>query len=299
MSRIAVVGSINMDLVMSVPRMPLPGETLTADGASQHPGGKGANQAVAAARLGGDVAFLGKVGDDPFGALLRQGLVNCDVNVDGLEIEGGCESGLASIWVDASGENAIVLHPGANGRVDDAFVDRHLDEIASADVLLLQLEIPIETVVHLLRSLPPETPLVILDPAPAQDLGSLPLDRIEILTPNEHELRAITACNDLAEAADQLLAQGVSHVLCTLGADGADLYSADGTITHVDAPEVDAVDTTAAGDAFNGALAVALLTNDLQDALADAALAGALATARHGAQPSLPARSDLDRRSSA
>jgi len=294
MSRIAVVGSINMDVVVRLERMPAPGETLTGEGASFYPGGKGANQAVAAARLGGDVVFFGKIGDDPFGTELRQGLIDNGVNVDGLETESGCTSGLASIWVDASGENAIVLDLGANGLVDDAFIDRHLDAITAADVLLLQLEIPIETIAHLLGSFPPERPRVILDPAPAQDLADLPLDRIEILTPNERELRAIAGCDDPAEAADRLLAQGVTHVLCTLGAEGADLYSADGTITHVDAPEVDVVDTTAAGDAFNGALAVALLTKDLQDALADAVLAGALAATKAGAQPSLPARFDIE-----
>jgi len=294
MSRIAVVGSVNMDVVMTVERMPALGETLSGTGAAFHPGGKGANQALAAARLGADVSFFGKVGDDPFGARLREGLVRDGVDVEGLEAEADCTTGIASIWVDATGENAIVLDPGANGRVDAAFIDRHLDAIASCDVLLLQLEIPIETIAHLLRRLPPERPRVILDPAPARDLSSLPLERVDVLTPNETELRTIGGCDALGEAADQLLARGVTHVLCTLGFEGVDLYSADGAIAHFEAPEVDVVDTTAAGDAFVGALAVSLLDGSLEAAVSAAVVAGALATTRPGAQDSLPTRAELE-----
>ena len=285
---IAVLGSINMDLVLRVPRFPGPGETLTGTDVAIYSGGKGANQAVAAARLGAEVRFFGKVGNDDFGVRLLDELRENKVNVDAVEREHDCASGLASIWVNDDGENAIVLATEANGRVDGEYLDRYFDEIGRADLLLLQLEIPIETVVALLRRLPADGPTVILDPAPAQDLSRLPLERIDILTPNEHELRLISGSESVEEGAFQLLDRGAKNVICTLGEKGAVWFSGDGTMAHYSAPEVEVIDTTAAGDAFNGALAWALQINPLEDAIAQAVIAGALATTKHGAQASLP-----------
>ncbi|MCK5584434.1 ribokinase [Candidatus Bipolaricaulota bacterium] len=290
---IAVLGSINMDVVVRVPRFPGPGETRIGTDVAYFSGGKGANQAVAAARLGAEVRFFGKVGEDGFGDRLLVELRGNKVNVGVVEREHDCASGLASIWVNAEGENAIALAAGANGRVDGEYLDRYFDEISRADFLLLQLEIPIETIAALLKRLPEDGPTVILDPAPAQDLSLLALERIDILTPNEHELQLISGMDSVDGGAFQLLDRGVKNVICTLGEKGAVWFSHDGTMAHYSAPEVEVVDTTAAGDAFNGALAWALQTNPLEDAIARAVIAGALATTKHGAQASLPELQEL------
>jgi ribokinase len=290
---IAVVGSINTDLVVEVARMPAPGETLRGRDVAFYPGGKGANQAVAAALLGADVSLYGKVGDDPFGKRLLDGLRGAGVGVGAVEIETGTASGLASIWVDAAGGNAIVLAAGANGRVDTGYIERRLGRIVEADVILLQLEIPIETVAFLLGALPPAGPLVVLDPAPAHDLSALPLSRIGVLTPNKAELRAVSGDDDLEAGARRLLDAGVGDVVCTVGAEGAVWFAPGGSAARFPAPKVDVVDTTAAGDAFAGALACALPTRSLEEAIPFATAAGALATTARGAQPSLPALEDV------
>jgi len=290
---IAVLGSINMDIVVRVPRFPGSGETLTGTDVAYYSGGKGANQAVAAARLGAEVRFFGKVGDDGFGDRLLAELHENKVNVDAVEREPDCASGLASIWVNAEGENAIVLAAGANGRVDGEYLDRYFDGISRADFLLLQLEIPIETIAALLKRLPTDGPTVILDPAPAQDLSLLPLERIDILTPNEHELRLISGTDVTEEGAFHLLDRGARNVICTLSEKGAIWYSGSGAMAHYSAPEVEVIDATAAGDAFNGALAWALRTNSLENAIAQAVIAGALATTKHGAQAALPELQEL------
>ena len=291
--RIAVVGSINADLVIEVPRMPAPGETIGGQDAAFYPGGKGANQAVAAARLGADVSLYGKVGDDPFGGRLIDGLRGSGVDVGDVEIEPETASGLASIWVGAKGDNAIVVSAGANGRVDTEYVERHLERITDADVLLLQLEVPIETVAFLLGALPPADPLVVLDPAPARDLSALPLSRIDVLTPNETELRVVGGEDDLEAGARRLLDAGIGDVVCTFGVEGAVWFAPGRTTVRFPAPKVDAVDTTAAGDAFNGALAWALHRRSLKEAIPFAVAAGALATTVPGAQPSLPSLEDV------
>ncbi len=287
---IAVVGSINTDLVIEVPRMPAPGETLTGRRVAFYPGGKGANQAVAAARFGADVSLFGKVGDDPFGTRLLDTLRESGVDVSAVEVEPGTPSGLASVWVDEAGDNAIALGAGANGRVDPPYVERHLDRIAGADVLLLQLEIPFETVDVLLRRLPTTKPLVILDPVPARDLAPLLLSRIDVLTPNERELAIVSRCERVEAGVRRLLDAGVTNVICTLGAEGAVWSSSGRAAVRFPAPRVRAVDTTAAGDAFNGALAWALHTHPVDEAIRWAIAAGALATTVRGAQPSLPSR---------
>ncbi len=289
---IAVVGSINIDLVVEVPRMPTPGETLRGRNVALYPGGKGANQAVAAARLGADVALYGKVGDDPFGRRLLEGLRGSGIDASSVEIEPETASGLASIWVDATGDNAIVLAAGANDEVDGRYIEKCLDRIAGADVVLLQLEVPIETVALLLGALPPVEPLVILDPAPAQDLSALPLSRIGVLTPNEAELRVVSGDEDLDAGARRLLDAGIGNVVCTLGAEGAVWYATEGSAARFPAPKVDVVDATAAGDAFAGALASVLPTRSLGDAIPFAIAVGTLATTVRGAQPSLPTLED-------
>ena len=285
---IAVLGSANMDVVTEVPHIPRPGETVLARASRRYPGGKGANQAVAAARLGKPVAFFGKIGDDPFGAELLGALEADGIDTSGVERESGVPTGLASILVDERGENAIAVSPGANGLVDAAYVDRVFGRLQSADVILLQFEIPLAAIRHLLTRLAADRPTVIVDPAPAQDLSDLPLDRIDILTPNQTELLALTRERDVTTAARSLLDRGIRAVICKAGEEGA--YWIADKVTHVAGMAVEPIDTTAAGDAFNGALACAIADRSIDEAIRWANAAGALATTRRGAQPSLPDR---------
>jgi len=291
---IAVLGSINMDFVCEVPRFPQHGETLRGLSFARYPGGKGANQAVAAARLGAQVFFYGKVGDDFFGRELLQSLTENGVSVETVEREGNTSSGIALIWVAENGKNAIVYVPGANALVNTAYIDRMLSRLVAAKVLLLQLEIPLETIAYVLRYLPTKNPFVILDPAPAQDISSLSLERVDIITPNRGELTALTGEEDVKKAGRRLLDLGVGLVICKAGAEGAYLITRE-SFRHFPAFPVNPVDTTAAGDAFNGALAVALAEGrSLEEAIIWANAAGALATTRKGAQPSLPYRKELE-----
>lgn len=290
---IAVLGSANMDVVTEVPRIPKPGETVLGKSVRRYPGGKGANQAVAAARLGETVVFFGKVGADVFGDELLAELRHDGIDVTNVEQTSDHSTGLATILVDDAGENAIAYAPGANAAVDTEYVERNLDKLSAADVLLLQFEIPLVVIAHLLKRLPPERPFVIVDPAPAQDISILPLERIDLLTPNRSELFALTQQNDIPSAARTLLAQGVRAVICKDGKDGAHLIAGAGT-THLPAPEVRTVDTTAAGDAFNGALAGAVTHLSIDESIQWANLVGALSTMTHGAQPSLPRRDKVE-----
>ena len=289
---ICVVGSINTDLVIEVERIPFPGETIAGKSIARYPGGKGANQAVAAARLGAQVVMFGKVGSDQFGDDLRVRLQETGLDVGNIERAEG-PSGLAVISVAESGENAITIVPGANALVDRRYIDKHLALLASCDILLLQLEIPPETIDFLLSELPSRRPRVILDPSPVQDISHLLLERIDLLTPNEHELRLLSGSSNIEAGSRLLISRGVKNVICTAGADGAYLTTPD-ACTHFLPLNVNPLDTTAAGDAFNGALAWAWQTRLLSEAIPYACAAGALATTKRGAQPSLPPLDEIE-----
>ncbi len=292
---VAVLGSINMDLVAEVKRLPTPGETVQALSFASYPGGKGANQAVAAARLGAAVQMLGKVGDDAVGAELLRALQVDGVDTQRVIRESGYPTGRACVWVDERGENSIVVSPGANARVDSEYVDYVFPILSAARVILLQLEIPVETVAHVLEVLPWPGPIVILDPAPATEALSLPLARVDIMTPNRREIERLSGKHNRRAAAMKLLGQGVGCVICKNGELGCSVFSQEGSSDYPPF-RVQAVDTTAAGDAFNGALAAALaMGKSIEVAVQWGNAAGALAATRRGAQPSLPSIDNLMR----
>ncbi|MFF5251648.1 ribokinase [Streptomyces leeuwenhoekii] len=294
MTDIVVLGSTNMDLVAYVEKAPQRGETVTGREFRTIPGGKGANQAIAAARAGGAVSVIGAVGNDAFGSRLRSCLETSGVDTGHLRTTEG-PSGTAHIVVDDEGGNAIVVVPGANGTVDHLLPgDESL--IASAGSLLLQLEIPLAAVVAGARAARAHGVRTILTPAPARPLPPDLLDATDLLLPNEHEAAALTGLTDPRQAATALL-ERVPEVVVTLGAAGS-LYAARGAEPlTVPAPRVTAVDSTGAGDTFAGALAVALGEGrPVREALEWAAAAASLSVQRPGASASMPHRSEIEAR---
>ena len=298
-ARIAVVGSLNMDLVVRVPRMPVPGETLIGHDFHVIPGGKGANQAVAAARLGAQVTMIGRVGDDDFGRAQQRNLAQEGIGVTHVSVDPEEATGIALITLDAAGQNSIILAPGANMRLTVAHVEAAAQTIADAEILICQLESPLEVVTRAIELARAQGVRVILNPAPARPLDTDLLHLVDYLIPNESETTLLTGIQvtDLSsaeKAAANLRERGVSTVILTLGEQGALLANARGMI-HVPGYSVEVVDTTAAGDAFVGGFAVALAEGQLlQEAVRFANAAGALAVTRLGAQPSLPTRREIE-----
>jgi ribokinase len=298
-SRVLVVGSTNMDLVMRCPRLPSPGETLGGGQFAVVPGGKGANQAASAARLGCKVRLLGAVGDDDFGTAARANLLAQGVQTTELAAVPGVATGVAMIVVDAAGENTIIVAAGANACLDPEAVSRATSAIDWCDAVVLQCEIPIESVAAAVAAARSRGKTVLVNAAPA--LPDLPLSvyAADYLVVNEHEAESLTGIRPLDEqtalaAAGALRARGAGCAVVTLGAAGCAYCDADES-GHVPAPKVTVVDTTAAGDAFIGALAAALLRDmPLERALLYANCAGALAVTTAGAQPSLPDRAAVD-----
>ncbi len=281
-----------MDLVAYVDTVPASGETVQGRQFRQIPGGKGANQAIAAARAGADVAFLGAVGDDTFGVQLRTTLVDSGVDVSGLRTVAGA-SGVAHIVVDAAGSNSIIVIPGANGTVT-ALREGDTRLLDGARVLLLQLETPMSGVVAAARAGRSLGATTMLTPAPARPLPAELLECVDVLLPNQHEAAALTGHDDPERALAALL-ESVPEVVVTLGGDGS-LYGARGRDpVRVPAVRVEPVDTTGAGDTFCGAFAVARAEGrDPEEALRFAARAAALSVQRHGASTSMPTRAEID-----
>ncbi|MCG3178804.1 MAG: Ribokinase [Phycisphaerae bacterium] len=300
--RIVVVGSANVDLVVSTQRMPAPGETILGGVFSTSPGGKGANQAVAVARLGGRCHFVGRVGADDFGERLTVTLETVGVDTEHLVLTEGVASGVAVIVVDGRGENAIVVASGANARVTPDDVDAAEPLIASADAVLLQLELPIETVVRAIQVARARGVRVVLDPAPMPEkLPPAALD-VDVVNPNQVEAAQLVGqplSDDRHVAklvAAELIRRGAGSAVIKLGRKGAVAATADGgRIVECDAFDVKVVDTTAAGDAFAAALTVAQARGlDLADAVRFACAAGALACTRLGAVSAMPLRSEVE-----
>ena len=291
---IVVVGSINMDLVANTPRIPLAGETILGQDFQTHHGGKGANQAVAVGRLGYPVSMIGRVGDDAFGVELRAGLESADVDTAGVATSPGA-SGVAVIVVAESGENSIVVIPGANAHVTPADLDANIDSIRSAGMVLAQLEIPLETVAHLASICARENVALMLDPAPAAKLPAELFKNVTWFTPNETEAAFFVGEEkDAAAMARNLIGKGVQGVVLKLGSRGAYIASPNGASASIQPFPVRAVDTTAAGDCFNGAFAVGLLMGKGQvESARFAAAAAAISVTRAGAQSSMPSLDEV------
>jgi ribokinase len=303
MKSIVVVGSVNLDLVCTGKRIPAPGETVTGDRFQTFDGGKGANQAVAIGRLGYPVSMVAKVGDDEFGSRLRQGLKAAHVDVTAVSTAKGTASGVALISVDARGQNSITVVPGANGKLLPRDLQKALPRLRSAGMILTQLEIPMETVECLAEIAERfEIPLM-LDPAPARPIPRNLLSRVTYLTPNETETAVLCGkgAGDLTprnagDYAEKLLKRGAANLIIKMGGRGAYLAGADGLRTLMPSFKVRVVDSTAAGDAFNGGLAVALMRGmALVDAVRFASAVGAVSVTRAGAQPAMPTAREVNR----
>ena len=300
--RIVVVGSINVDLVVRVATLPRPGETVLGGRFASVPGGKGANQAVAAARAGGHTTFVARVGDDSMGHAAIEAFRGEGIETDFITVTPHAPTGVALILVDAVGENSIAVAGGANDRLSFDDIERARPAIEAADVLLLQLEVPLEAVAHAVSMAQSAGTRVILNPAPARPLPAALLARVDILTPNETEGESLASrgyapapsAADAEALAGALLGLGPRAVILTRGAAGALVAAADDR-THVPAFSVEPLDTVAAGDVFNGCLAVRLAEGlDLVAATRFAAAAAAISVTREGAQTSAPRRGEIE-----
>ena len=299
--RILIIGSLNMDMVIEMKRMPLKGETVLGDNLAYIPGGKGANQAFAAGMLGGNAAMLGCVGADNFGQQLKENMKKSGTDTVGIaEIE-GYPTGMAVIYVDEGGDNSIVVIPGSNSACDVEYLKKNDKLIQESSYVVFQMEIPSDAVYYGIRRAKELGKTVVLNPAPAPD--ALPeeiLALVDYLTPNETEVVKLTGQPDLSmesvrAGAQKLLEQGVKNVLVTLGDKGALLINQNGE-NQYPTRKVSAVDTTAAGDCFNGAFVVGLAEGMSQEAaIRFANTASSIAVTRKGAQSSIPAREEVDR----
>lgn len=295
--KVTVVGSANVDLVLRAERMPIKGETLVGNAFDIFTGGKGFNQASAAARLGADVTLIAKIGDDPFADILQSAIESENINSEFVKTDAEVGTGIATIVVEPDGENSIIVVPRANMCLTPADIDVAKNSIAEADVLLLQLETPIDTSEHAIEIAKANETIVILDPAPARPLPASLLSQVDILKPNEVEAGVLSGYDvrtpeeGVAAAKalrSQITSDGKSAVVLTLGEQGVLTYTQSQT-THIPAIAVEVVDTTGAGDAFSGALATALAEDKpLIEAVKFANAAGAAAVTTLGATPSMP-----------
>ncbi|WP_286313014.1 ribokinase [Romboutsia ilealis] len=297
MKNICVIGSLNMDLVVNVDAMPKPGQTIIGSNFKEVPGGKGANQAVAMARLNGNVSMIGKVGEDGFGQTLINSLKNDKVDTTYIQTTKG-STGVALITVDKNAQNSIVVSPGANFEVKEEDIDNNIKAIENSDIVVLQLETPLNTIKYALNKAKELNKYTILNPAPAVKLDDEIIKNVDLLTPNETELEIISGVSieteeDIQKAAQIMIKKGVKELIVTLGSKGS-LYINKEKSMFKKAYKVEAVDTTAAGDSYTGALAVALSQDKgIEDAMDFASKVGALSVLKEGAQSSLPTLEDV------
>lgn len=296
MSRFCIAGSINMDLVTNVPRFPKPGETISGISFDTFTGGKGANQAVALAKLGAKTYMVGRTGNDIYASQYQEHFKELNINTDGVE-KTDTSTGIAAISVDSKGENSIIYVEGANGTVTPEYIQSKKDIISKADFLLLQLEIPMDAVCESAKTASENGSTVILDPAPAQTVPNGLLKYTTIITPNETEAEILTGIKpetdaDIEKIGKTLVEKGVSTVIIKAGGRGAYIYQ-DGKLTHITGFKVSTVDTTAAGDTFNAGLAYALGEGKpMNEAVRFANAAAAISTTRIGAQSGMPSISE-------
>jgi len=301
-SKIVIVGSYNTDLMSKTPWLPKHGETVLGGPFKLGPGGKGSNQAVAASRLGAEVHFIGCVGEDYFGEIARNNFIKEKINIDYLKISRTNHTGMALILVDdKTAENMIVVAPGANMEINILLVENARDIIVSADVVLLQLEISVEIVEYVVKMVYESNKAIsILNPAPGKKLERKVWEKVSLITPNRSELelitnRSIVTVEEAEKAAQEVISVGVKNVIVTLGGEGALVVNTDKT-TYVPSYQVDIVDTTGAGDAFNGGLAIALSEGkDLVEATKFANAAAALKVTKIGTAPAMPYREEVER----
>ena len=301
-SKIVIVGSYNTDLMSKTPWLPKQGETVLGGPFKLGPGGKGSNQAVAASRLGAEVHFIGCVGEDYFGEIARNNFIKEKINIDYLKISRTNHTGMALILVDdKTAENMIVVAPGANMEINILLVENARDIIVSADVVLLQLEISVEIVEYVVKMVYESNKAIsILNPAPGKKLERKVWEKVSLITPNRSELelitnRSIVTVEEAEKAAQEVISVGVKNVIVTLGGEGALVVNTDKT-TYVPSYQVDIVDTTGAGDAFNGGLAIALSEGkDLVEATKFANAAAALKVTKIGTAPAMPYREEVER----
>ncbi len=297
---IYIIGSSNTDMVVKSDRLPAPGETVLGGKFLMNAGGKGANQAVAAARLGGQVHLVANVGNDLFGKQSIQHFKEEKINTEFITVDPIHPSGVALINVDAKGENCITVAPGSNGQLTPALLQNAIAKIKPTDLVLIQLEIPIATVEFIVAECAKKSIPVILNPAPAYPLKDDVLKNISLITPNESEAELLTGIkifdhDSIIKAANVFHQKGIRQVVITLGKRGA-YWSTSAQSGFIKAPLVNAVDTTAAGDCFNGALAVALSQGkDLENAVAFACKAASISVTRMGAQASMPTLQEIEK----
>ncbi len=298
MSQILVIGSMNMDLVVEAERYPEEGETIIGGKFEQIPGGKGANQALAAAKLGDDVEFIGACGDDSFAPKLKSSLKSGGAEIANIFEVKGVSTGVAVITVDPDGNNRIIVSPGANYELDAAKIDKIKDKIIEAEIILLQLEIPVATIARIVEIASANNTKIILDPAPAQQLADQILAKVDYLLPNEGELDLLLAEAEAESRSDKiniLLNKGVKNIIVTEGEKGVNFYNQEQQL-HFESLKVKAVDTTAAGDVFAGSFAANLVkTNNFKEAIDFAVGAAAYSVTKRGAQSSIPDKKELSK----
>ena len=298
MNRITVIGSSNTDMVIKTSKLPVPGETILGGDFLMNPGGKGANQAVAAARLGGNVNFITKTGNDIFGKQALQLFEKEGIHTNFSATDPDHPSGVALIMVDEHGENCISVALGSNGYLNSIDIDKAKEQIIASELVLMQLEIPLSTVEYVAEIARATGVKVMLNPAPAQELSAKLLKSVYLLTPNESEAEILSGVKvkdeaSASKAATIIKSKGVQHVIITMGSMGS-FVSTDSEELMISAPIVQAVDTTAAGDTFNGALVAAMAENkSIMDAVKFATKAASMSVTKMGAQASIPYRKDI------